>query len=315
MNFSKNMNFLKIFSYSGAPTPIFFSLSDKALDFFLQKTYNEGVTRASCCLLCAFGWGDNRKEGFPFMPRRNIRLSTISMLHYFKLIWRSGLLITATVLYILNRVGLEHMPFGDIQNKNVVFYIIWILFAIGMILRFFPSNYESMGCQKQFAKNFIPTEVKTVKPAPARSTFAVAAAWLALNGAIGALYYTGLIDEGILLLIALFYSVCDMICILFFCPFQTWFMKNKCCGSCRIYNWDYAMMFTPFVFLRDVYTWSLLGIALLLLLFWEISIRLHPERFSEKTNACLSCSHCKEKLCHHKKQLQHFLKVNKFTRK
>lgn len=249
------------------------------------------------------------------MSKHRIRLSKISALHYFKLIFRSCLLITATILYIIHRADEAYAPFGNLEKKPAILGVIWVFFTVGMILRFFPSGNESMGCQKQFKKNFIPTEVSTVKLHSARSTFAVAAVWIALNAVIGLLYYIKWIDEGILLLICLFYSVCDMICILFFCPFQTWFMKNKCCGSCRIYNWDYAMMFTPLVFLRDSYTWSLLGLALLLLLFWEISIRLHPERFSETTNACLSCSHCKEKLCHHKKQLRYFLKKNKFTRK
>ena len=69
------------------------------------------------------------------------------------------------------------------------------------------------------------------------------------------LYENGfdIIDEGVLWLVCLFYGVCDMICILFFCPFQSWFLKNKCCCTCRIYNWDYAMMFTPLFF---IYLWT-----------------------------------------------------------
>ena len=113
------------------------------------------------------------------------------------------------------------------------------------------------------------------------------------------------------MLIALAYSVCDMICILFFCPFQTWFMKNRCCATCRIYNWDFAMMFTPLLFVPHFYTWSLLGIALALLIEWEYLLHKYPERFSESTNQCLSCANCPEKLCHHKKQLQHFLRRNR----
>ena len=38
-----------------------------------------------------------------------------------------------------------------------------------------------------------------------------------------------------------------VICILFYCPFQMWFLKNRCCVNCRIYNWDYAFLFTPFL--------------------------------------------------------------------
>ena len=93
------------------------------------------------------------------------------------------------------------------------------------------------------------------------------------------------------------------ICILFFCPFQTWFMKNKCCGSCRIYNWDYAMMFTPLFFVRENYAWSLLVLSIALLVRWEVTFYLHPERFSENTNEYLMCRNCTERLCAHKTQL------------
>ena len=245
------------------------------------------------------------------MNVQKIRLSKISALHYFKLVFRSLLLIAAAVFYIINRVGSTDAPFGEIGHNPIVLGTIWIVFVTEMLLRFFPSNAESMGCQKQFKKNFLPTKTTVPTERSNRGVFAVAAAWIALNLVIGLLYALGAIDKGILLLICLAYSVCDMICILFFCPFQTWFMKNKCCGSCRIYNWDFAMMFTPLVWIPSPYTWSLLGIALLLLAVWEIFAFRHPERFSEKTNACLSCANCKEKLCHHKKQLRRFLKNNK----
>lgn len=245
------------------------------------------------------------------MKKNKIRLSKISALHYSKLFFRSVLFIAATVLYIFNKINGTGKSFGGYENDPVILSIIWIVFVLEMVLRFFPSRFESMGCQKQFKKNFIKTEVSKPVSNTWRSTLAVFAVWVTLNALIGTLYFIGSIDRGILLLISLFYSVCDMICILFFCPFQTWFMKNKCCGSCRIYNWDYAMMFTPLVFIKNVYAWTLLGIALLLVAVWEISIKMHPERFFESTNACLSCSNCKEKLCHHKVQLRSFLIKNK----
>ncbi|MBQ9794567.1 MAG: hypothetical protein IJW34_06440, partial [Clostridia bacterium] len=64
-------------------------------------------------------------------------------------------------------------------------------------------------------------------------------------------------------------------------------------------------------FIPDFYTYSILALALLLLLYWEIIAFRHPERFAEETNGCLSCANCKEKLCHHKKQLRSFLRANK----
>ena len=68
------------------------------------------------------------------------------------------------------------------------------------------------------------------------------------------------------------------------------------------------MMFSPFVFIPHWYTWSLLALSLVLFLVWEITVHRSPERFSTATNAYISCKNCTEKLCKHKKQLQHFLK-------
>ena len=193
----------------------------------------------------------------------------------------------------------------EIPSAMIVF--IWLVFIIEMIFRFFPSKIESMGCQKQFSRNFIPTGKpvrRYMNPRePKHSVLIVLGSWLLLNGAIYALFFADIIDEGILILIGLAYSVCDMICILFFCPFQEWMMKNKCCGSCRIYNWDYAMMFTPLMFVNNIYAHILVGLSLVLLLRWELCFFLHPERFYEQSNLNLSCAACREKLCHHKKQL------------
>ena len=233
------------------------------------------------------------------------RISLISGMHYLKLITRSLLFLTVLVFYILDKTsvltGFVPLPIA-----------VWVFFVVEMIFRFFPSRVESMGCQKQFKRNYEPTDgAQAPENQSWKSTALVAAVWLLLNGAIGLLYFLKLLDVGLLILIALAFSVCDIICILFFCPFQTWFMKNRCCATCRIYNWDFAMMFTPLVFIPSLYTYSLLGCALILLLRWEITYKIYPERFSTKTNKCLDCSRCKEKLCSHKTQLRSFIKKYK----
>lgn len=238
-------------------------------------------------------------------------LTPISALHVFKLCFRSALLVAATVIYIVNRVRDSARPFGSVTEKMWLLGIIGLVFTVEMIFRFFPSRLESMGCQKQFRKNFVPTDIPYPEKSTWRTTLTVALVWLLLNGAIAALFFLGLIDEGILVLLSLFYSVCDMICILFFCPFQTWIMKNKCCGSCRIYNWDYAMMFTPLVLVVHPITYTVLAVALLLLAVWEIQVLRHRERFSTACNAALACRRCPEKLCQHKRQLRRFLRKHR----
>lgn len=245
---------------------------------------------------------------------KNLKTSKIVVLHYIKLVFRSLLFVLATTVYIVNRVYDKRFALNDIHYGKAAIFVIWIVFIVEMVLRFFPSDKESMGCQKQFARNYKPIKsCKAPKLQAWQRTFAVAAAWIGLNAVIALLYFLKIFDSGILLLISLAFSVCDIVCILFFCPFQTWFMKNKCCGSCRIYNWDYAMMFTPLIFIKNFYTLSLVAVALALLIKWEILAHTHPERFCEDTNLSLSCGLCEEKLCHHKKQLQTYLQKGKFN--
>lgn len=234
--------------------------------------------------------------------KKRVEMTTI---HFAKLIFRSLIFISAIFVYVHNYIYGSPTFFGDINENNIYYMFVRIVFMIEMILRFFPSKWESMGCQKQFGRNFKPAAGWQNKyNKTARSTFIVVMSWVLLNGIIGAMHIIGVLDRGIMLLIALFYSVCDVICILFFCPFQEWMMKNKCCMTCRIYNWDYIMMFTPLLFVKNIYSWSLLAVAATLFVKWEIAVKTHPERFSETTNIRLSCAECDERLCRYKRAIK-----------
>lgn len=243
------------------------------------------------------------------------KLSVISAMHCFKLVYRSMLFIAAFIYWLFEKLQGIESPFEDVEHRAFILIIIWIVFAVEMVLRFFPSKTESMGCQKQFKKNYAPTGEKYPARMSWKRTFSVAAVWIFLNAVIGILYLLEVYDGGVLILVSLLYAVCDMICILFFCPFQTWIMKNKCCNTCRIYNWDYAMMFTPLVFINNIFAISLFVLSIILLVEWEVLYKLFPERFVENCNSSLSCASCQEKLCHHKKQLQHYLKNGRFNLK
>ena len=121
--------------------------------------------------------------------------------------------------------------------------------------------------------------------------------WLSFNAIFGILYLFDIIGVEDLLMLSVFYFLCDYICILIFCPFQTFIMKNKCCTTCRIFNWDHLMMFTPLIFVGGFYSTSLVIMSILAWLVWELCVMMYPERFSEMTNAALKCSECTDKLC------------------
>ena len=245
--------------------------------------------------------------------------SKITLLHYIKFAYRSALLVAGIVLYIILCVNGQSISFGspfelftNISVQSVLLTLVWLVYFVEMILRLFPSKHESMGCQKQFKRNYEPTGREEATNVSGWRTFVVLLSWLILNGIFGALYFFGIIDAGILFLISLAYGVCDMICILFYCPFHSVFFRNRCCSDCRIYNWDFVMMFTPFAFVAGHwFTATLLGLSLIIFIRWEITYKVFPERFSRNTNKCLDCAHCPEKLCRSKPQLARYLKKNK----
>lgn len=232
------------------------------------------------------------------------KFTVVSMFHYFRLAYRSILFLALLIVYIIFRYRNGPGMFDTLEERPLIILIICTIFTVEMILRFFPSKLESPGCQKQFARNYIKSGNTEIAIQDNNGTVLVLLVWIGFNAIFGALYMAGIFDDGIMMLISCAYSVCDMICILFFCPFQSWFLKNKCCCTCRIYNWDYAMMFTPLFFVRKPYTWGLLALSVALLIRWEITFYRHPERFSEQTNDYLQCANCTEKLCAHKKQLR-----------
>ena len=247
-----------------------------------------------------------RKSGDQMMKAiriRNKKISVISLIHYFRLVYRSVLFLLLLIDYISFRVHAQSAILTQLDERPPILVVTWAIFVVEMVLRFFPSRFESPGCQKQFRQNYIKSGETNIVIHDNNAAILVALIWIIFNGLIGGLRMLDILDDGVLILLCSAYSVCDLICILFFCPFQSWLMKNKCCVTCRIYNWDYAMMFTPLFFVRRDYAWSLLVLSVALLIRWEITFYRHPERFSENTNEYLQCKNCQERLCSHKKQL------------
>ena len=232
------------------------------------------------------------------------KYTAVNILHNVRLVYRSVLFILLLISYISFRLNGGEEVTAAIESRPAILMVAWAIFVVEMVLRFFPSRLESPGCQKQFKRNYIKTGKTDIVIPDNHAAVLVALIWISFNGLFGALHMVGFLDDGIMILLCSAYSVCDIVCIQFFCPFQTWFLKNKCCSSCRIYNWDYAMMFTPLFFVRGTYTWGLLILSVALLIRWEITFYRYPERFSPVTNEYLRCANCTEKLCTHKRQLK-----------
>ncbi len=132
----------------------------------------------------------------------------------------------------------------------------------------------------------------------AREVVPVAAFWVFVNAAVAAiLAAAGWLAPPACVAWMLFYFAFDMVCVVLWCPLQVWFMKNRCCTTCQIFNWDAIMAATPLLFVPGPFSWIIIGLALVVFVRWEAAFLRHPERFDERTNAALRCASCTDKLC------------------
>ena len=214
-------------------------------------------------------------------------------------------------LYIVNKPLMFELMQQPLWMGVTPIHVLWLVFMGMMILHIFPTKKVTMALLKSEEKEYIPQEnyselelLRFVQDQNVKA-WSVMLLWLCFNAIFGVLYLFHIIDVADLLMLTVFYFLCDYICILIFCPFQTGIMKNKCCVNCRIYDWGHFMMFTPMLFIQNFYSWSLFFTACVVLIKWEIIYAKHPERFWSGSNKRLQCANCKDKTCQIKKSLTH----------
>ena len=160
---------------------------------------------------------------------------------------------------------LEGMNFFD---KFHILHLLWIIWVFDMILQIIPiKNKVALGSQKLFANRFKPIRerinykaLKNYLKKTTSSAYKVFIIWGLLIAVIGILFYLNIINKVWLFMFSVLFYVCDLICVLIWCPFRL-IMKNKCCTTCRIFNWDHLMMFSPLIFCG--------GVSQFHLLFWH----------------------------------------------
>ena len=183
-------------------------------------------------------------------------------------------------------------------------HILWVIWVIDMVQQIVPiKNKLPLGSMKLFAGRFRPIREKINYEAlreytvtTTRAAYKVFLLGCALLAVIGTLYFTGVLSKPWLFLISVAFYVCDLICVLIWCPFRL-MMKTRCCTTCRIFNWDHLMMFSPLFFMGGFYGLSLAILATAAWLVWELCVMMYPERFWDKSNLALKCSQCTDKLC------------------
>lgn len=184
-------------------------------------------------------------------------------------------------------------------------HVLWIIWVVDMVSRLVPNQrFLALGSLKHLKIHYRPAKAsidrERIKRFFRRSSIdslKVLIAWVAAVALIGVLRAIDFLGDMHLLLISVVLYVLDLTFVLFWCPLRACILKNRCCTTCRIFNWDHLMMFSPLLFISGFYGLSLVGVALVLFLIWEVSFVLHPERFCEDTNAALRCNNCSDKLC------------------
>ena len=183
-------------------------------------------------------------------------------------------------------------------------HLLWLVWVGDMVLQLIPAKKNiALGSKKLFGQYFSPAQVKQDLEALKRyivsttkTAYWIFILWALLIAALGWMYVRGWLGATGLFMVSVLFYVCDLICVLFWCPFRL-LLKTRCCTTCRIFNWDHIMMFTPMLFVCGFYAYSLIALSLVVWIAWELSVVLHPERFWFMSNETLRCENCTDKLC------------------
>ncbi len=215
-------------------------------------------------------------------------------------------LILVVCLYLALAVPqqLEILQGWQFFTQPSLLHLLWLVWVGDMALQLIPAKRNiALGSKKLFKQYFTPAQVKHDLEALKRyivkttqTAYKILILWALLIAALGWMYFRGWIGANGLFMVSVLFYVCDLICVLFWCPFRL-LLKNRCCTTCRIFNWDHVMMFTPMLFVCGFYAYSLIALSLVVWVAWELSVVLHPERFWFMSNETLRCENCTDKLC------------------
>ena len=226
-----------------------------------------------------------------------------------KFAFRVAVFLGVLGIYLIHKDKLTEFATQPVYMGITPLHVLWIVFMGIMLTHIFPMEKRTMALKKAKAKEYLEVNgyselelYRYIKEQNIRS-WKVMLLWLSVNAVFGLLYLLQIMDCADLIMLSVFYFLMDYICILFYCPFQSWIMKNKCCVNCRIYDWGHFMMFTPMLFIRNFFSWSLFFTSCVVLIRWEIVYAGYPERFWSGSNGRLQCANCQDKTCQIKRNI------------
>lgn len=233
-----------------------------------------------------------------------MKMSKIRKTYFLRLLGRCVILILCLLLYHYGEPHFNVLVGWNFFKTLSPLHLLWIIWMLDMLYQLIPvKGYISLGSQKHFSERFRPIRgkinyeaLKEYVISTTKAAYKVFLIWGALIASLALLFWSGLLSIREIFLIVVLFYVCDLICVLIWCPFRL-IMKNRCCTTCRIFNWDHLMMFLPFILTPGFYTTSLLLAAFAVWAMWELCVMMYPERFWENSNEALKCAKCTDKLC------------------
>ena len=221
-----------------------------------------------------------------------------------RLVLRCLVFIACAVMCFTAPEEFEILEGLNFFREASVLHLLWLVWVADMFLQIVPiRNKVPLGSMKLFKNRFKPIRdrinyeaLRSYIITTTKAAYKVFLIWVALILVLGVLHWRGILNDMGLFMVSVCFYVCDLICVLVWCPFRL-LMRTRCCTTCRIFNWDHLMMFSPLIWAGGFYAVSLVVLAFLAWLVWELCIMMYPERFWDKSNAALKCSECTDKLC------------------
>lgn len=234
--------------------------------------------------------------------------------------FRIFVLASVCLLYVLSPQSFAVLAPDHFFRSFSALHIIWLIWVRDIILQIVPDRGRlTLGSRKQFKINharplngFDREKLQEYRARSSQAAWRVLAVWLAIIAVTGMLWSKAIFATPELLLLSALFYVCDLFCVLYWCPLQSLIMKNRCCITCRIFNWDSLMIFSPLLFSGGFFALSLFLLSLIVFISWEIRVFLYPERFWDGANEALKCSRCQEKICQGKTKTGLGVKTREF---
>ena len=222
----------------------------------------------------------------------------------YKIVFLIGFIFFA-VLYPVELVAFFRKPVWIFSVYHIVWIVVMIMTAKVLIL---PSKYK-IASGKQFASFYRATKkinkTKLKKAVKDNNLKALKAGgfWLSILISFSVIYFILKLDVLWVYGFALFALLLDTLYVAIWCPYRDWIIKNKCCNTCRIYEWGFWMSLGILILVPSFWTYSIVFMTILIFIQWEYLHYKHPERFYEITNLNLKCKNCKHQagFCKEKK--------------